>query len=101
MQMHCVLGEHASVLEDHRPDRRLAAPVGNLLVLLSGRTQRVEEDEAEALLELSLPLFEDRGRRHDDDGLRLLAQEQLARDQTRFDCLAETSIIGDEKVDAG
>ena len=31
------------------------------------------EHEAEALFELSFPLFEDRGRRRDDDRLRLLA----------------------------
>ena len=42
VQVDGVLGEHARVLEDDRPDRRLAAPVGELLVLLAGRAQRVE-----------------------------------------------------------
>ena len=36
VQVDGVLGEHAGVLEDDRPDRRLAAPVGELLVLLRG-----------------------------------------------------------------
>ena len=58
------------------------------------------EHQAEALLELGLPLLEDRGRRGDDDGLRLLAQEQLARDQARLDRLAEAGVVGDEEVDA-
>ncbi len=58
------------------------------------------EDEAEALLELGLPLLEDRGRRRDDDGLGLLAQEQLARDEARLDRLAEARVVGDEEVDA-
>jgi hypothetical protein len=34
--MYGVLGEHARVLEDDRPDRCLAAPVGELLILLAG-----------------------------------------------------------------
>ena len=42
VQVDGVLGEHARVLEDDRPDRRLAAPVGELLVLLAGRAERVE-----------------------------------------------------------
>ncbi len=42
MQVDRILGEHARVLEDDRADRRLAAPVGELLVLLAGRAQRVE-----------------------------------------------------------
>ncbi len=36
VQVDGVLGQHASVLEDDRPDRCLAAPVGDLLVLLAG-----------------------------------------------------------------
>lgn len=58
------------------------------------------EHKAEALFELSLPLLQDRGRRRDDDGLRLLAQEQLARDQARLDRLAKSRVVGDEQVDA-
>ncbi len=58
------------------------------------------EHEAEALLELGLPLLEHRRRRRDDDGLRLLAQEQLARDQARLDRLAEAGVVGDEEIDA-
>ena len=42
VQVDGVLGEHAGVLEDDRPDRRLAAPVGELLVLLARRAERVE-----------------------------------------------------------
>ena len=42
MQMDGVLGEYARVLENDRPDRRLAAPVGELLVLLPGRAESVE-----------------------------------------------------------
>ena len=42
VQMNSVLGEHARVLENDRPDRRFAAPVGELLVLLRGRAERVE-----------------------------------------------------------
>jgi hypothetical protein len=58
------------------------------------------EHEAEALFELRFPLFEDRGRRSDNDGLGFLAQEQLARDQARLDRLAESRVVGDEQVDA-
>ena len=58
------------------------------------------EDEAEALLELGLPLLEHRRRRRDDDRLRLLAQQQLARDQAGLDRLAEAGVVGDEEVDA-
>ena len=58
------------------------------------------EHEAEALLELGLPLLEDRGRRRDDDGLGLLAQQQLARDEPGLDGLAEAGVVGDEEVDA-
>ena len=58
------------------------------------------EDEAEALLELGLPLLEHRRRRGDDDRLGLLAQQQLARDQARLDRLAEAGVVGDEEVDA-
>ena len=42
MQVHRVVAEHARILEDHRPDRRLAAPVGQLLVAPARRTERVQ-----------------------------------------------------------
>ena len=58
------------------------------------------EHEAEAVLELALPLLEHRGRRGDHDGLRLLAQEQLAGDQAGLDRLAEASVVGNEEVHA-
>lgn len=58
------------------------------------------EPEAKALLELGLPLFENRRRRADDDRFRLLAQQQLAGNQARFDRLAEASVVGDEQTDA-
>ena len=32
VQVHRVVAEHPGVLEDHRPDRRLPPPVGQLLV---------------------------------------------------------------------
>ena len=57
------------------------------------------EDEAEAVLQLPLPLLQDRRRRSDDDGLRLAPQQQLARDETRLDGLAEPGVVGDEQVD--
>ena len=42
VQVDGVLGQHAGVLEDDRSDGRLAAPVGELLVLLARRPERVE-----------------------------------------------------------
>ena len=59
------------------------------------------EYEAEPFLELSLPLFDDRGRRGHDDGLRLFAKEEFPGDQARFDRLAKPRVVGDEQVDAG
>ena len=47
VQVDGVLGEHAGVLEDDRPDRRLAAPVGELLVLLARRAQSVSSVAAQ------------------------------------------------------
>ena len=41
MQVHGVVAEHPGVLEDHRPDGRLAAPVGQLLVAPARRPQRL------------------------------------------------------------
>ena len=59
------------------------------------------EGEAEARLQLVLPLQDDRRRARDDDAADLLAQEQLADDQPRLDGLAEADVVGDEEVDAG
>ena len=42
VQVHGVLGEHAGILEDHRPNRRVAAPVRELLIALAGHAQRVQ-----------------------------------------------------------
>ena len=42
VQVDRVLGEHARVLEDNRADRRLAAPVGELLVLRARYPERIE-----------------------------------------------------------
>ena len=58
------------------------------------------EEEAEAILQLTLPLLEHRRGRGDDNRLRLLAQEQLTRNEARLDGLAETRVVGDEEVDA-
>jgi hypothetical protein len=84
----------------------VGAPGIHAKTALSAHSRQVSaienlEDEAKALLELRLPLFEHRGRRRDDNSLRLLAQEQLARDEAGFDRLPQTSVIGDEEVDAG
>ena len=58
------------------------------------------EDQAEALFEFTLPLFEYRRRRRDDDRLGLLAEQQFACDEPGFDRLAETGVIGDEQIHA-
>ena len=42
VQVHRLVAENAGVLEDDGADRRLAAPVGELLAGCSGRAQRVE-----------------------------------------------------------
>ena len=42
MQVNGVLGEHACVFENDWPNGRLAAPVGELLVLLAWRSEGVE-----------------------------------------------------------
>ena len=57
------------------------------------------EDKAEAILQLPLPLLQHRGRRRDDDGVRLPAKEQLPGDEARLDGLAEPGVVGDEEVD--
>ncbi len=58
------------------------------------------EDQAEAVLQLALPLLEDGRRRGDDNCLRLAAQQQLAGDETGLDGLAEPDVVGDEQVNA-
>ena len=65
------------------------------------RTVEDHEEEAEALLHLRLPLLQHGGGRRDDDLLRLLAEQQLARDEPGLDGLAEAGVVGDEEVDAG
>ena len=57
------------------------------------------KQEPEARFELGLPLFQNRGRRRDHDGLDLLAQQQLAGDEAGLDRFSEPRIIRDEQVD--
>ena len=42
MKVNGVLGEHTCVLENDRPNGRLASPIDELLVLLSGCTEGIE-----------------------------------------------------------
>jgi len=58
------------------------------------------EHEAKMLIELGLPLLDDRGRSRDDNGICLLAEEQLAGNQASLNRLAEPCVVGDEEVDA-
>ena len=55
--------------------------------------------ESKAALELVLPLEDDGRRTGDDDPTDLLAQEELAEDQARFDRLADADVVRDEEVD--
>ena len=57
------------------------------------------EDQAEAILQLSLPLLQHRRRRRDDDRLRLPAQQQLTGDEPRLDGLAEPGVVCNKQVD--
>ena len=59
------------------------------------------EDEPEALLHLPLPLLEHRRGRGHHDGTHLPPQQQLAHDQSRFDGLPQSRVVGDEEVDPG
>ena len=59
------------------------------------------EAEAEALLHLGPPLFEDRGGRGDHDGPHLLAQQEFAGDEARLDGLPEPGVVGDEEPHTG
>ena len=56
------------------------------------------EDQAEAVLQLFLPLQQHRGRAGHDDVLDLLAEQQFAGDQPGLDRLAEADVVGDEQV---
>lgn len=58
------------------------------------------EVEAELLQHLEAPLLLKRCGAHDQDGARTISKQQLLNDQTGFDGLAETDIVGDEQVDA-
>ena len=91
-----VVGDQEPAVRAPRVDPEPAFPTH------SGEIRAVEnlEDEAEAILQLPLPLFQHRRRCRDDDGVRLPAKEQLAGDEARFDGLAEPGVVGDEEVDA-
>jgi hypothetical protein len=54
--------------------------------------------EAKSILEFILPLEDDRWWARDNDRPHLLAHDQFAQDQTSFNSLAESNIIGYEKV---
>ena len=58
------------------------------------------EQQAEAIFELRLPLFQHGGRRRHDDAPHLPSQQQFAGDEAGFDGLAEAGVVGDEQVDA-
>ena len=76
----------------HRPAPFLADPIHREPV------ERVE-DQAEAGLELPLPLCHHRRRADDDDVLHAPPEEQLAGDQPGFDRLPESDVVGDEEID--
>lgn len=57
------------------------------------------ERETEPLLELVAPLVDHGRRAGHQNPVDLLAHEQLAEDETRFDGLAEAYVVGDEQVD--
>ncbi len=54
------------------------------------------ELETEFLVHFDTPLLLKRRRTHDQYGTRTMAQEQLLNDETGFDGLSETDIVGDE-----
>ena len=64
------------------------------------RTVQDHDDEAEPLLHLGLPLLQDGRGCSDHDRLRLLAQQQLARDEAGLDGLAQAGVVGDEEIHA-
>ena len=55
------------------------------------------EGQAEAALHFALPLQHHRRRCHHHHPLRLLAQQQLAHDQSGLDRFAEANVVGDEQ----
>jgi len=57
-------------------------------------------NEAETLVELGLPLLQDRRRRRDHDGLGLLAKKKLACNEAGLDRLSKAGVIGNEEIDA-
>ena len=59
------------------------------------------EQEAEAVFEFRLPLFQHRGRRRYHDAPHFPPQQQFAGDEAGFDGFAEAGIVGDEEVHAG
>src|SRR5947208_15702787 len=59
-----------------------------------------DERETEARLELAVPLIDHRWGARDDDLADLLAEKQLARDQSGLDRLPEADVVGDEQVHA-
>ena len=58
------------------------------------------EREAEALVQLLLPLEHNRRRRGHDDATDALAHEQLANDEASLDGLSEAHIVRDEEIHA-
>lgn len=58
------------------------------------------ERQAEPFLELLAPLRHDRWRCGDDDAVHALPHHELAKDESRFDRLAQAHVVGDEEIDA-
>lgn len=59
-----------------------------------------DEGESEAAVHLVAPLQDDGGRRGNDDAADFLADQELANDQARLDCLAQADVVRDEQVHA-
>ena len=91
-----VVGDQKAAVGTPRVDPEAALPAHSREI----RPVENLEYEPEAVLQLAFPLLQYRGRRRDDDGVRLPAQEQLAGDEARLDGLAEPGVVGNEKVDA-
>ena len=62
---------------------------------------RVDDPKAEAelLTHLAPPLLTQARRAHHEDLLSLIPQHELLRDETRFDGLAQSDIVGDQQAD--
>ena len=58
------------------------------------------ERKTEFRFEFVLPLDRHRRRGRNDDEIDPAAQQQLARDETRLDCLTEPHVVRDQEVDA-